>query len=71
VSIVYCDFCGDVIPPESGDRVHLGEPESYPGRRLDACSKCFSALWDLVKRKNLRAKAALPAQPDKPKGDVL
>jgi hypothetical protein len=56
MTITYCDFCGEVIPPESGDRVNLGEPESYPEGFLDACSKCFEALWALVRNKNLRPK---------------
>jgi hypothetical protein len=58
MSIVYCDFCGAVIPKEQdkaeGDIVHLGEPLCYPEGKLDACDSCFQILWSFVRGKSLR-----------------
>ena len=51
----YCDFCGNVVEDATGDIVHLGEPECYPEGKLDACSRCFTLLWVLVRSKSLPA----------------
>ncbi|HXI90498.1 MAG TPA: hypothetical protein VNH18_23510 [Bryobacteraceae bacterium] len=49
MTVVYCDFCAAKIPEDGGDPVTLGNPESIPDARKDACEDCFGKLWKLVK----------------------
>ncbi len=50
MTLIYCDFCGKQLGYESdpGDPVTLGNPESIPDAKKDACSECFGKLWKMV-----------------------
>jgi hypothetical protein len=53
MTIRRCDFCGEVIPDQTGNSVTLADIERMEAK-LDGCDACIQLLWRIVKGKSLR-----------------